>query len=178
MKTTTWLLAIAASAVTFQASASDNTITFYGQVANQTCNVSVNGSGSASILLPTVSAAELSSATDVAGRTAFEITVTDCADLTSTGVSTVLVGNNVTLDGYLGNSDTSADKATNVVLEVLENDESTPIDFNQVFYGTKDLISDPSQTSGSSKYFVQYRSTGGTTVGKVRASLQYAVSYL
>ena len=60
-------------------SASDNTITFQGEVTDQTCSVTVNGNAlSPVVLLPTVSISDFASST-TAGATAFEVGVSGCA---------------------------------------------------------------------------------------------------
>lgn len=75
-------------------SASDNTITFQGEVTDQTCSVTVNGNAlSPVVLLPTVSISDFASST-TAGATAFEVGVSGCAvDTVDREISTVFVGN-------------------------------------------------------------------------------------
>ncbi|WP_053225529.1 fimbrial protein [Pseudomonas helleri] len=65
-------LILAATFPVMAFAASQNTITFNGQVTDQTCTVAVNGNAaSPMILLPTVSATSLSAANSKAGETPF-----------------------------------------------------------------------------------------------------------
>src|SRR6516225_7232631 len=69
--------ATTAPAIAFAASA--NTINFQGEVTTQTCAVTVNGNAAnPTVLLPTVSTADLSATGSVAGLTSFTIGVTGC----------------------------------------------------------------------------------------------------
>ena len=177
MKTTTWLLTIAASTITFQASASDNTISFHGQVAEQTCNVTVNGnSTSPMVLLPTVSTGELANVNSVAGLTAFEVAVTDCGSIAAgTTFSTVFVGNNVTTAGNLGNIGGSAQ---NVELQILEKEGTDIINLSNGPVSTEGFALVAGESSASRNYYVQYHSPlGGATAGDVKGTLQYAITY-
>ncbi|MCS3433212.1 fimbrial protein [Klebsiella sp. BIGb0407] len=176
------LLSATASASAF--AASDNTITFQGEVADQTCQVSINGNaGSPVVLLPTVRANDLLTAGQSAGDTTFEVGVTGCTanDTNDIKVSTVFVGNIVTKDGNLGNTGT----AKNVEIQIADGlKPATAIDFSKGSYtGAGDLTITSSKdaenpnTSASHEYIASYFSTGGATVGSVAASLQYAVTY-
>ncbi|GAA5105051.1 fimbrial protein [Orbus sasakiae] len=155
--------------------ASNNTISFQGEVTDQTCELTVNGElESPIILLPTVSTADFAS--NVAGKTPFEVGVAGCkADGSS--ISTVFVGNNVSTAGNLGNTGTAA----NVDIQILKPDNSTVINFTDKYVGASDLTLADSATSATSTYYAQYY-TSGTTAdtinkGTVTASLQYSVSY-
>ncbi len=99
---------------------SQNTIRFQGEVNAQTCNVDVNGtSGSPIVLLPTVSTNKLSKANSSSGATNFTINVSGCQAPTSSDqtIDLVLVGNNVTTNGNLGNLGT----AKNFELQLLNS---------------------------------------------------------
>jgi len=173
------LFSVTASASAF--AASDNTITFQGEVADQTCQVSINGNaGSPVVLLPTVNAADLGVSGKSAGDTTFEIGVTGCTanDTDDIKISTVFVGNLVTKDGNLGNTGT----AKNVEIQIKNGAEA--IDFSKGSYtGAGDLTITSSNdaenpnTSATHEYIASYYSTGTAGVGSVASSLQYAVSY-
>jgi len=96
--------------------ASANTITFQGEVTDETCTVAVNGeSASPVVLLETVSKSQLATNGDTAGGADFDISISGCAS-NAAGVpnfSTVFVGNQVTGSGNLGNTDS----ATNVEIK-------------------------------------------------------------
>lgn len=156
---------------------SDNTISFQGEVTDQTCSLTVNGNESAPIiLLPTVAATALSASGDVAGATSFEMGVTGCTASTdsTTSISTVFVGNLVdsTNEGTLGNSGT----AGNVNVQILDS-SSTAIDLSSTYTADGDLTLASGDTSATSTYTAQYYATGVATAGTVAASLQYAISY-
>ncbi|MFT4246988.1 MAG: fimbrial protein [Pseudomonas sp.] len=152
-----------------------NTITFQGEVSEQTCEVTVNGTASSPIvLLPTVSTTDLAASGDTAGQTPFEVGVTGCtAATTATTITTVFVGNNVADTGNLTNTGT----ATNVEVQVLDT-ASAVIDFSSTYEGDADITLAAGDTAASATYNVQYYATGASTAGTVSASLQYAVSYL
>ena len=155
---------------------SDNTISFQGEVTDQTCSLTVNGNDSAPIiLLPTVAATSLAASADVAGATTFEMGITGCTSATSsTTISTVFVGNLVdsTNAGTLGNSGT----AENVNIQLLDS-SGTAIDLSSTYTASGDLTLASGDTAATSTYTAQYYATGAATAGTVAASLQYAISY-
>jgi len=157
--------------------ASNNTISFQGEVTDQTCTLTVNGNENAPIiLLPTVTVSSLAKSGDVAGATTFEMGVTGCSatENSSKSLSTVFIGNLVDLanEGTLGNSGT----AENVNIQILDG-ESKPIDLSSIYTAEQDLKLADDETSAKSMYTAQYFSTGTATAGTVAASLQYAVTY-
>lgn len=153
----------------------NNTITFIGEVSDQTCDVTINGNASnPTVLLPTVSTADLASAGATAGETAFTIAVSGCtAAAQALPINTVFVGNSVTGAGNLGNTGT----ATNVALQLLDGVGGTGI--NLIGGATvAGLNLDAAATSASYDFAVQYiTETGTATSGSVTGSVQYAVSY-
>ncbi|WP_336219863.1 fimbrial protein [Citrobacter amalonaticus] len=169
-----FLSALVASALfSTNALASDNTITFMGEVSDETCSISVNGSdASPVVLLPTVTATELKD-NQVAGATTFDVGVSGCTGSASgVEISTVFVGNNVSSSGNL----TSTGSAQDVEIQILST-SGTEIDFRNAFTGTGDLSLKANETSASATYKAQYFTSGAATTGTVLASMQYAVSY-
>ncbi|HDM8061266.1 fimbrial protein [Vibrio harveyi] len=156
--------------------ASANTITFQGEVTDETCTVSVNGeNASPVVLLETVPKSELAKSGDTAGATEFEVSISGCTGNATTGVpniSTVFVGNQVTGNGNLGNTGS----ATNVELQILDTSDSA-IDLSGGYKGSNDLALAAGEKANSATYKAQYYATGASTAGTVNASLQYAVSY-
>ncbi len=60
-------------------SASNNTITFQGEVTAQTCSVTVNGlEANPVVLLPTVSSSDLDASGQTKGKTTFTLGVSGC----------------------------------------------------------------------------------------------------
>ena len=159
--------------------ASQNTITFKGQVSDQTCSVTVNGNAANPvILMPTVSAAALASANSTAGETPFTISVSGCtAPGTGSGnlaIKTAFLGSDVTSAGNLVN----AGGATNVQVQLLDSAGGTAVKLNGIT-SVAGLNLKEGETSASHDFAVQYISeAGGATAGTVSATAQYALDYL
>ena len=166
---------VAAGLVLSTAALADNTIKFQGEVADQTCNVNINGNASTPlILLPTVSTATLAVAGSTAGQTPFTISLNGCtASATTTAINTVFVGNNLTADGRMGNTGT----AGNVSLQLVDPATSAnPLDLTGQT-GNAGLSLAANATSAAHDFAVEYYSEGAATPGSVLGSVQYAVSY-
>ena len=166
---------IAATFPVMAFAASQNTITFNGQVSDQTCQVSVNGNdANPIILLPTVSAASLATSGNTEGDTTFTVSVSGCNSPTAAlPIKTAFLGNNVTTQGNLGNTGS----AENVQVQLLTAPNGTAI----VLDGTTSvpgLVLPINGTSTSHDFDVRYISeAGGATAGTVSASVQYALDY-
>ncbi|PWW07088.1 fimbrial protein [Mangrovibacter plantisponsor] len=156
--------------------ASDNTITFKGEVADETCTVTVNGNASSPlVLLPTVSTSDLSQAADTAGQTTFDIAVTDCpAALDGKNISTRFAGNNVSTNGNLGNI--ADDAAANVEVQILDT-ANAAIDLTSEFTADGDLSLASGESEATATYTAQYYATAASTAGAVEGTMQYAVIY-
>lgn len=164
-----------------------DTVTFYGEVADSTCNITVNGaSGEVSVQLPTVQAAALNSS-QTAGKTPFVFTLSGCeaaSGATSTLVGMRLLSNSTANSGNLLNIATGTTVAKNVSIQIEDDTPTTPaiIDFSQGEYTTTTKTK-PSDQAGtlqfpfSAQYYVAYATGNPATVGKVEAKLQYALTY-
>ncbi|EPG6758332.1 fimbrial protein [Citrobacter freundii] len=156
---------------------SANTITFKGEVTEQTCEVTVNGVNARPVvLLPSVAKSDLAAAASSAGLTTFTLGVTGCTvDSNALDIKTVFVANNMTERGNLANTGT----AQNVELQLLTDSAgTTPIDLRT---GTPiaGITVAAGNTSGEHDFAVQYFSpNGGATAGTVVGTVQYAISYL
>jgi len=155
------------------------TVTFQGEVTDQTCTVSINGETDGVVLLPTVSTAELAGGGDTAGLTPFTITLTGCtapagSDL---NVTTNFLGHDVTAGGNLGNS--AAGGATNVAIQLTEEAAgTTPIVLNGIT-AVDGLVVLEGETTASYEFGAQYISEAGSaTAGAVTAVVEYTISYL
>lgn len=116
---------------------SDNTITFQGEVTDETCSVVINGNQAKPVvLLPTVSTKELTDQGKTAGPITFDIGLSGCTGSTdkTTKISTVFVGNQVTSNGNLGNTGS----AKNVEVQLLDT-SGNPINLTGGFTGNGDL---------------------------------------
>ncbi|EHE2154154.1 type 1 fimbrial protein [Salmonella enterica] len=154
---------------------SDNTITFQGEVTDETCSVVINGNQAKPVvLLPTVSTKELTDQGKTAGSVTFDIGLSGCTGSKgkTTKISTVFVGNQVTSNGNLGNTGS----AKNVEVQLLDTSDN-PINLTGGFTGDGDLQLEPNASEASATYTAQYYSTGKAEAGTVAATLQYAVSY-
>jgi major type 1 subunit fimbrin (pilin) len=173
------LLAVAIAAAPVLAfAASNNTINFQGEVTAQTCEVTINGNtGNATVLLPTVPTSALANPNDTAGLTTFTVALSGCSPSADTqDINTVLVGNQVTAAGNLGNTGS----ATHVQLQLLDPASSSgPFKLSSVEgFQAPGLRLGPSQTAASHDFAVQYVTEEGVaTAGSVLGSVQYAISY-
>jgi len=154
---------------------SDNTISFQGEVTDETCSVAINGNQTTPVvLLPTVSSTDLAASGDTAGPVTFDIGLTGCTGdaANETKISTVFVGNQVTTNGNLGNTGT----AGNVEVQLLDT-TGVEINLTDGFTGDGDLKLAAGASEASASYTAQYYASGKATAGTVEATLQYAVSY-
>ncbi|WP_179404717.1 fimbrial protein [Burkholderia guangdongensis] len=170
-------LVFANVSVAFASSA--NTLTFLGEIADQTCEVAVNGvTSNPAVVLPAVSASTLATGGSTAGQTTFRIGISGCTAPieTAQAIRTVFVGNRVTASGNLDNSGT----AENVSLQLV--DPAAP---NQPFnlsgpdgHAAPGLNLRAGETAASYDFAVRYVSeTGGATRGSVKGSVQYLLTY-
>lgn len=176
MNKITLAIALFSASTTIAMAASNNTITFQGEVTAQTCSVSVNGvDANPVVLLPTVSSSDLDASGKTAGKTTFTLGVTGCASSAADiDIKTVFVANQVTTSGNLGNTGT----ATNVELQLLK-DATTTTGINLNSNVAQDgIVLKAGDTSAEHDFAVQYYATGQAGPGSVIGSVQYAVSYL
>ncbi|MCA1896875.1 fimbrial protein [Shewanella putrefaciens] len=172
-------LALAASGLLLGSSAAmaagPNTITFMGEVTDQTCEVEINGNAANPVvLLPTATTAELAAAGSTAKETTFTLGIKGC-DGTALTSKTVFVGNVVDTNGNLTNTATGG--AVNVALQLLDAPGGAAIDLNTTT-PVAGVVLAAGETEGTVDYAVQYYSeAGGATAGAVLGSVQYAVSY-
>lgn len=157
------------------AEASDGTINFDGNIADQTCSVNVNDSGSntGTVTLPKVAAGMLSADGQTAGRTRFTIGLTGCSTKTGGVYAYFEQGANVNAEGHLKNTGT----AQNVELQLLDaNDVALNV-------GSDTQRNDPAKETMSGgtatlTYSAQYYATAAATSGTVASSVTYSINYL
>lgn len=162
-------------ALSMAAAASDNTITFLGEVADNTCQVSVNGNAASPVvLLPTVATGSFAAVGDVAGETAFTISVDGCtAAASDLSLQTVFVPN-----GLSGTNMANSGTATGVSLQLLDGPGGMAVDLVNGINAVGGLTVMTGETSASHDYAVQYHADDAAVMpGTVIGSLQYAVSY-
>ncbi|QRY81712.1 type 1 fimbrial protein [Pseudomonas sp. PDNC002] len=171
------LIALAIFAAPGFAAAAD-TITFNGEVTDQTCAVTINGTtGNASVLLNTVAASTLSTAGSKTGSTPFTLGVTGCSTSGSQSIKAKFLGHSVDANGNLGNIATGT-AATNVALQLQEAVGGAAINLAGGVTTAATGINLGGSTSGQHDYAVQYISVpGGATPGLVTGVTEYTVSY-
>lgn len=155
--------------------ASDGTITFNGSIASQTCTVNGNGSGSSNftVSLPTVSKSSLSTAGQVAGRTAFNIALTGCSN---SGTVHTYFEPGATTDAATGNLVLNSGGATSVEIGLLNSDFS-PISAGFADASQKSLSTNISSGSATLSYYAQYVATGSAGPGAANSSVTYTLVY-
>ncbi|MEB7540292.1 type 1 fimbrial protein [Pantoea anthophila] len=188
MKKIAFLTASVVSALlASQTFASENTITFKGQVTSETCTVTVNGNPSSPVvLLPSINASELKNGEDSVVNATFDIAVTGCTGNTAdsadskaatVNISTSLQGNKVTENGNLGNLATT-DAAENVEIMIKDTALDKKLNFNEgTVIGESDLALIDGAKEASKTFTAQYYASGPVTAGAVEATLQYQVIY-
>ncbi|WP_029043547.1 fimbrial protein [Cupriavidus sp. WS] len=175
------LLATAAlAAVATGAQASDGTINFEGEVIAQTCKISVNGTetpAAATVVLPSVAAATLSSTDALSGLTRFVVGLKECSGPATTASAFFEAGPGVDLDrGTLANLTTGEDAAKNVELALLDPTSGQPIKVGS----NQDSSTKHELSAGAAElpYIVAYRAMSdevqpGAVTGQVTYSIDY-----
>lgn len=170
------MIAAGVIAISQNALAADGTITFNGNITAQTCTVNGNGAGANNftVALPTVSSSILASAGQTAGRTPFNIALTNCAP--NSGNVHTFFESGATTDSTTGNLILTAGGATNVQLGLL-NADATAIKAG--FADASQNSKSTAITNGSAtlSYFVQYVATGAATAGAANSTVVYTVAY-
>ncbi|MFM0727326.1 fimbrial protein [Paraburkholderia strydomiana] len=156
--------------------AADGTITFTGQITSQTCTISGNGGGkNFTVTLPTVSTSALATAGTTAGRTPFNIALSNCTP-NSGNVSTYFEPG-ATVDTTTGQLVNASGTATNVEVGLLNGDSSAiTLGAAQASQNSKAVA----LASGAAtlKYFAQYVATNGaSTAGTVNTTVMYSIVY-
>lgn len=155
--------------------ASNGTITFNGELTATTCDVSVEGQGpDATVILPTLGVNVLDAASKTAGKTRFNMALTNCAGTLNTASAYFEDGATVNAQGRLINSGT----ASNVDLQLLDGSGSRGV----INVGSSEQIAnttyvDTSSGTASLPYDVQYFATAATQPGTVVSSVVYSLQY-
>lgn len=182
------VLAFSCALVAHSAMAADSgTLTFAGEVTDNTCDVAVNGGAAdATITLPRVSSKTLAKAGDVTGRVFVRMSLSNCG-LVSGGAATATqvhafwqASPLINTAGRLINTDTTASGAKNVDIQML-NDTLLPIDLTQTDGLQKSTVATitgaPGAGTAELSHYAQYYATGASTPGLVKSQLEYVLSY-
>ena len=177
MKLTKLIVATTLSLALPVAAMAAPTVTFQGEVTDQTCKATINGQTDSTVLPPTVPATELASAGATTGLTPFSISVEDCAvDNANAEISTKFLGHNVTASGNLGNIATD-NLAGNVSIQLTANaDGSNPVTLNGIT-PVAGLVLQAGETSATHQFGAKYYAEDAATAGAVTAVAEYTLSY-
>lgn len=167
--------------------ASDGKITFRGNLTQKTCTVSVNGAVSpvaATVTLPTVSTSLLDAAGKTAGRTIFEIKLSDCVprDVNDPDGRAWMImpyfEAGADVDPVSGELLNRGD-ATNVRLQLHSNigDFVKVGDFNHQYSTVLRQWVTAADGTATSRFSVQYKATGVATSGSVASTVTYTIHY-
>lgn len=170
------MLAVASSSATL---AYDGTINFTGKVVAQTCSVAT-GSGSLSVVLPTVSTTTLSADTKTAGLTPFTIQLTGCTVPATSGADKVnaYFEPNANTDYTTGNlTNTASSGASNVQIQLLNADRVKVIKLGQAAAAQNVDTVAINDANVTLRYNARYYATGQATAGNVSATVNYTIAY-
>ena len=156
-----------------------STITFDGEVTDQTCTFSVAGNTDPIVLLPSVAQSDLAGGVgNTAGETKFTIEVTGCTpSQTAESFKTVFLAvGPVTTNGNLDN--TSANGATGVSLQLFDDAANQAMPLSNGPAEASPFTLEANSSSTSATYTVRYYSEStAPTVGPVSGAVMYAVRY-
>lgn len=156
------------------ASAADGLISFEGEITDQTCRINGGTGQNFTVTLPKVSSSALVNPGTWAGRTAFNIQLTDCNPLV--GPVAVYFEPGAETDIATGrlNVDRGTGLATNVQVALL-NSDTTDIRVGSAQHNSKssNLVAGAATLS----YYAQYYSLGNATAGNVRSRVNYTIVY-
>ncbi|MBA6061152.1 fimbrial protein [Pseudomonas juntendi] len=157
-----------------------NTITFSGEVTDQTCSAVVDGNTEPTVVMQSVPASALSGGSGKsAGETKFTLRLTGCAAPNGANeqFTTLFQAINPTSLGNLTN--TAVNGATGVALQLLDGPGGNPVVLagGEAVEAGKIVLSS-GQTSTSYDYAVRYVSEKDTvTAGPVLSAVTYTLRY-
>ena len=159
------------------------TVTFQGEVTDQTCAVSINGQTNSVVLLPTVSTADFGGSLangQTAGLTPFTVTVSDCqAPSSDLDITTKFLGYDVDASsGVLGNRATS-DAAVGYGIQLTASGDGTGAVTLSGPTSVSGLTLQTGETSASHEFGAQYYVIDASSAqpGKITAVTEYTLSY-
>ncbi|MBV6322438.1 fimbrial protein [Duganella violaceipulchra] len=166
-----------ASMLPLASHAADGTVTFTGILSAQTCEIRGNGGGKDfTVKLPPISTTTLAKAGATAGRTPFNITLSNCA--AASGIATFFESGPTTnaITGALKNS-TALGSASNVEVALLNKDESKiKLGAPQALQGVP-FVAAAKAGGATLEYMAQYSATGVSTAGPINTSTVYSIVY-
>ncbi|OUY08666.1 fimbrial protein [Acinetobacter populi] len=162
------------------AHANTGTITFNGALTSATCDVDIAGAASPTVTLPTLSINQLTAAAATAGTTGFTMSLSGCTGVDGKSVAAFFeLG--ATVDASTGRliNTASTDAATNVQLQILDTDRTTPVAVGNTTQLSNNKFTNFANGASSLElpYAVRYYATGATTAGNVNSSVVYSLIY-
>lgn len=172
-------LATVLGSVNLAQAVSTGTITFNGKLTANTCDVSVNGQGAnATVVLPTVGTNQLDAAGKTAGRTNFNMALTNCSGTLTTASAYFEAGPTVDLvNGRLNNT---TGTATDVSLQLRDGSNAAQdvIKVGDSSQRTNTTYLSISSGSAVLPYEVEYYANAATGAGTVVSSVVYSIQYM
>ena len=159
------------------------TVTFEGEVTDQTCSVMINGQSNSVVMLPTVSTTSFDEPLAngaVAGETPFTVSVSGCTDpVTDLSIKTTFLGYDVdAASGVLGNRATNNAAEGYGIQLTRDSAGSDPIILNGAT-SVEGLTLPGGQTSASYEFGARYYVIDASNAkpGKITAVAEYTLSY-
>ena len=159
------------------------TVTFEGEVTDQTCSVNINGQTNSVVMLPTVATADFGTTLangQKAGLTPFTIAISGCtAPTADLNINTKFLGYDVdAVTGVLGNRAT-ANAAVGYGIQLTGSSNGTNPVMLSGPTSVSGLVLKTSETSASYDFGAQYYviNATGAKPGKITAVAEYTLSY-
>lgn len=160
--------------------ADTGTITFSGELTDNTCNVSIDGQGADPVVvLPTVSINQLASAEKTAGDTGFVMALSGCAG-TTLGTASAFFQAGASVDPVTGRLKNINGDAANVTLQLLDGSSTNAA--SVIKAGSQEQVDDTigvdiRTTTANLPYIVRYYAEGPTEAGSVVSNVVYSLQY-
>ncbi|MBW7984431.1 fimbrial protein [Enterobacillus tribolii] len=156
--------------------ASTGTIYFNGELTANTCDVIVdNQSENATIKLPTIGTNQLNAPGATAGRTSFNMALSNCTGTLQTASAYFQAGS--TVDAATGRLKNTGGTAGRVSLQMRDGANSNVIQVGNGNQVNNTTYVDISSTSATLPYEVEYYAEGATTPGTVVSNVVYSIQY-
>lgn len=182
IKKTLLAAALASGVFGAQALAVDGTIYFEGKLTATTCDITVDGQASpATVVLPEVNTSLLQNVGDTTADMGFSIELANCTGVTSTSTAAAFFENGSTVDtttyNLLNTDEGVTDGATNVQLQLLDQQTSQPLQVGNTSQTANTTRVDMSSGAASLPYTVRYYAMGATTPGTVKSQVNFSIDY-
>ncbi|WP_454767052.1 fimbrial protein [Cupriavidus campinensis] len=169
------LLATAVGFASIANAASQGQVTFNGELTNDTCAIKA-GDDNKVITLGKIPTNALTASGRTAGSQMFTIGVDNCPTGTTTVTAHWETTNMNPDTGNARNQATGTGAATNVDVQLLDRDGTTPLRLGS--RGVAVAVSGTGTTRGATlNYGGQYYATGATTAGTVTAVARFTLAY-